>query len=145
MLFRKGVGYTPMKAYGRSKLANLLFTFELQRHLERHNIDCMSVAAHPGVSGTSLGRYMEGKWYVRLLMPLIKRFIQTPAMGALPEMRAASDPAVLGGQYYGPDGKREMKGYPVLCEAMLHAHSLTDAASLWEESERLTGVRYRFE
>ena len=65
-------------------------------------------------------------------------------MGALPEIRAAVDPEVKGGTYYGPDGKKERRGYPVVVESNAASHDLQDAAKLWEESEKLTGVQFKF-
>lgn len=140
--FENGKGYSPMKAYGRSKLANLLFTYELQRKLEAVEKDVIAVAAHPGIAMTNLARYLEKKWFVRLLLPLFKGMAQDQSMGALPQVRASVDPDVKGGEYYGPDGKGERKGYPVVVPSNAASHDKEDAAKLWEESERLTGVKY---
>ena len=142
--FEQGKGYSPMKSYGRSKLSNLLFTYELQRKLEKTGSDTIAVAAHPGVATTNLGRYLEGKLLYKLIYPLFKRISQDQAMGALPQIRASVDPDVKPGEYYGPDGKREMKGYPVLVESNAASHNINDAAKLWDESEKLTGVRFEF-
>jgi len=139
--WENGKDYKPMKAYGRSKLSNLLFTYELQRKLEAAGKDVISVAAHPGVAMTNLARHLEGKFLFRILTPLFKRMAQDQAMGALPQIRASVDPAVKGGEYYGPDGKREYKGYPVVVPSNEASHNLQDAASLWVESEKLTGVK----
>ncbi len=140
--YENGRDYKPMKAYGRSKLSNLLFTYELQRKLEAADKDAIAVAAHPGVAMTNLARHMEGRFLFKLLIPLFKRMAQDPAMGALPQVRASVDPSVKGGEYYGPDGKREYKGYPVVVPSNDASHNQVDAASLWEESEKLTGVKY---
>jgi NAD(P)-dependent dehydrogenase (short-subunit alcohol dehydrogenase family) len=131
-----------MKAYGRSKLANLLFTYELQRRLEAAKSDAIAVAAHPGVAMTNLARHLEGKFLFKVLNPLFKWMAQDQAMGALPQIRASVDPGVKGSEYYGPDGKREFKGYPVIVPSNTASHKLEDAARLWEESARLTGVTY---
>ncbi len=141
-LFVGSKGYSPIKSYGRSKLSNLLFTYELQRKFEQHNISAIAVAAHPGVSHTNLGRYIENKIYYKLLFPLMKSFIQNQEMGALPQIRASVDPKVKGAEYYGPDGFREMKGYPVLVQSSKASHNEDDAKKLWELSEKLTGVKY---
>jgi len=138
--FEGGKGYSPTKAYGRSKLSNLLFTYELQRKLESAGKDTIAVAAHPGVAMTNLGRYMEKKFFYKILYPLFKWMAQDQSMGALPQIRASVDPGVTGGEYYGPDGKREWKGYPVVVTSNEASHSLEDAARLWEISEELTGV-----
>jgi NAD(P)-dependent dehydrogenase (short-subunit alcohol dehydrogenase family) len=130
-----------MKAYGRSKLSNLLFTYELQRTLEAANKDTIAAAAHPGVAMTNLARHLEGKFLFKILSPLFKMMAQDQAQGALPQIRASVDPTVKGGEYYGPDGKREFKGYPVVVPSNEASHNLEDAAKLWKESEKLTGVK----
>jgi NAD(P)-dependent dehydrogenase (short-subunit alcohol dehydrogenase family) len=140
--FEDGREYSPMKAYGRSKLANLLFTYELQRKLESAQSQTIAVAAHPGVARTNLGRYMEGKMMYKLFYPVFKWISQDQAMGALPQIRASVDPNVKGGEYYGPDGRSEMKGFPVLVQSNEASHNLGDATRLWEVSEKLTGVKF---
>jgi NAD(P)-dependent dehydrogenase (short-subunit alcohol dehydrogenase family) len=102
--------YSRVAAYGQSKLANLMFTYELQRRLAPHGTT-VALAAHPGISSTELARYTPAALRVPItwLAPLIS---QTAAMGALPTLRAATDPAALGGQYYGPGGRNEVKGHP---------------------------------
>jgi NAD(P)-dependent dehydrogenase (short-subunit alcohol dehydrogenase family) len=142
--FENGRNYSPTKAYGRSKLANLLFTYELQRRLEAAGKDTIAVAAHPGFALTNLMRHLEKRWLVRLLFPMFRWMAQDQATGALPQIRASVDPRVKGGEYYGPGGKREMKGYPVLVQSSQASHSLRDAAELWEVSEKLTGVHMPF-
>jgi NAD(P)-dependent dehydrogenase (short-subunit alcohol dehydrogenase family) len=129
-------GYNPMGAYGQSKLANLLFTFELQRRLEASGADTIAVAAHPGWTATDLQRHA---WYARWLNPL---FAMSAEKGALPTLRAATAPDVKGGEYYGPGGFYEMRGYPKRVSASDSALSLEDAARLWTTSEELTGVRF---
>jgi NAD(P)-dependent dehydrogenase (short-subunit alcohol dehydrogenase family) len=138
--FENGNGYSPMKAYGRSKLSNLLFTYELQRKLETAEKEIIAVAAHPGVATTNLARHMEGKFIYKILFPFFKGFAQDQAQGALPQIRASVDPSVKGGEYYGPDGRNEMKGYPVIVSSNEASHNLADAERLWKESEDLTGL-----
>lgn len=140
--FEDGKGYKPMKAYGRSKLSNLLFTYELQRRLEAALKDTISLAAHPGVAMTNLARHMEGRILFKILTPLFKRMAQDASMGALPQIRAAVDPEAKGSEYYGPDSKREWKGFPVLVPSNEASHNQEDAKILWEESEKLTGVKF---
>ena len=142
LLFENGKGYSPIKSYGRSKLANLLFTYELQRKMEANGINSIAVAAHPGVSNTNLARYLEDKLIFKILMPLMSPFIQEQDMGALPQIRASVDENVKGGEYYGPDGFNEMKGFPVLVQSNAASHNLEDARKLWEVSEKLTGVSF---
>jgi NAD(P)-dependent dehydrogenase (short-subunit alcohol dehydrogenase family) len=139
--FDNGVDYSPTKAYGRSKLANMLFTYELQRRFEAGKKGTIALAAHPGVARTNLGRYMEGKLLYKLMYPVFKWISQDQEKGALPQIRASVDPYVKGGEYYGPDGRNEMKGFPVLVESNAASHDLSDAARLWDESEKLTGVK----
>jgi NAD(P)-dependent dehydrogenase (short-subunit alcohol dehydrogenase family) len=139
--FEKGRAYSPLKSYGQSKLSNLLFTYEMQRKLESAQKDSISLAAHPGTSMTNLGRHLEGKLMYKILYPLFKRMSQDQAQGALPQIRASIDPRAKGGEYYGPDGRREMTGFPVLVQSNAASHNLSDAARLWEESEKLTGVK----
>ncbi|MFO7671034.1 MAG: oxidoreductase [Bacteroidales bacterium] len=140
--FENGKDYSPIKAYGRSKLSNLLFTYELQRKLEAAKKGTIAVAAHPGVALTNLARYQEGRLLYKIIFPLFKGMVQNQAMGALPQIRASVDPGVKGGQYYGPDGKREFKGYPVVVQSNAASHHPGDAAKLWKESEKLTGVNF---
>lgn len=142
LLYDKAKGYTPLKAYGRSKLANLLFTFELQRYFDTNKIDCLSLAAHPGVSDTNLFNHIAPNWLMNILRPLSRFFIQPAEMGVLPELRAAVDKHAKGSFYYGPDGKREMKGFPVVVQPTQAAMNKESARKLWKQSEKLTGVVY---
>ncbi|MEW2443995.1 SDR family NAD(P)-dependent oxidoreductase [Micromonospora marina] len=132
--------YGRVTAYGQSKLANLMFTYELQRRLVPYGT-IVAVAAHPGVSSTELARNSPAALRIPLtwLAPLIT---QTPAMGALPTLRAATDPAVLGGQYYGPGGRYEVKGHPRLVTSSPQSYDVALQQRLWAASEDLTGVRF---
>jgi len=129
-------GYSAMGAYTQSKLANLLFTFELQRKLQTAGAEMIAVAAHPGWTSTDLQRHT---WWARMLNPL---FAMSSERGALPTLRAATAADVKGGEYYGPDGWREMKGDPARVGTTETAKNLEDAARLWTVSEELTGVRF---
>ncbi|MEV7265019.1 SDR family NAD(P)-dependent oxidoreductase [Micromonospora aurantiaca] len=132
--------YGRVAAYGQSKLANLMFTYELQRRLAPYGTT-VAVAAHPGMSSTELARNTPAALRLPLtwLAPLIT---QTPAMGALPTLRAATDPAVLGGQYYGPGGRYEVKGHPRLVTSSPQSYEVAVQQRLWAVSEDLTGVRF---
>ena len=133
--------YNRWRAYGRSKLANLLFTYELQRRLDNAEIQHVkSLAAHPGVSRTNIaqGLGVIGK----IAMPVAGLFFQSAQMGALPILRAATDPEARGGQYYGPDKPNERKGYPVIVTSSSESHDAEVARRLWEQSEKLTGVKF---
>ncbi|MDY0198274.1 MAG: oxidoreductase [Tenuifilaceae bacterium] len=143
-LFENAQGYNSMRAYARSKLANLLFTYELQRKFEAKGINNLVVAAHPGASFTNLGRHLEGKFLFKVLRPLIIKVLPTPKSGALPQLRAAVDTNVKGGEFYGPSGLMELSGYPVLVKSTKASHNAEDAQKLWTISEELTGVKYGF-
>lgn len=125
--------YSRIGAYGQSKLANLLFTYELQSRLARTG--AIAVAAHPGASSSELGRYAPGA--VQRIAPLLE---QSAEMGALPTLRAAADPTVRGGQYYGPSGLLQLRGYPKLVSSNAKSHDLAVQKRLWAVSEALTGV-----
>lgn len=139
-------GYKPWAAYFQSKLANLLFTFELQRRLHASGQATLALAAHPGGSRTNLGNENPGGLLNNLLVlsrPLLERFVlQGPEMGALPTLRAAVDPSAGGGEYYGPDGFNEQTGYPVRVGSSQRSKDEETARRLWQVSEELTGVKY---
>ena len=142
LMYQNGNVYSPRRAYGTSKLANLLFTYELQRRFEKSPGDAIAVAAHPGISNTSLADHLFERWNVKPLRPLMGLMFQSAAMGSLPSIRAAVDPSVVGGQYYGPDGSGERSGFPVIVESNPASHNLDDAKLLWKISEELTGIHY---
>ena len=127
--------------YGQSKLANLMFSYELQRRLQAAGSPAIAVAAHPGLTRTDLARYLSRvmtAFYVLTERPLA----QPAAMGALGTLRAATDPAVRGGEYYGPTRWRGERGYPGLISSSERSHDEAAQRRLWRDSERLTGVRY---
>jgi NAD(P)-dependent dehydrogenase (short-subunit alcohol dehydrogenase family) len=137
-------GYKPWPAYYRSKLANLLFTYELQRRLTGAGAATMALAAHPGNARTDLWRHsrLDQALYRPGLSPLTFWFAQSAHMGALATLRAATDPAAAGGEYYGPPGRQQFTGHPVRVESSAQSHDEADAARLWAISEELTGVSY---
>jgi NAD(P)-dependent dehydrogenase (short-subunit alcohol dehydrogenase family) len=137
--------YQKWFAYGQSKLSNLLFGFELQRRALAVDAGIVSVAAHPGLSDTSLWKNtpLGGNRFGEALGSVFGRAIgQPPAQGAWPLLRAATDPDVLGGEYFGPDGRNEWRGFPVLVAASAAAYDTADAAWLWARSVEWTGVDY---
>lgn len=142
LLYDDGKSYDSMQAYRRSKLANLLFTYELQRRLAKNNADVIAVAAHPGVSPTNLVNHLKGSLVFNLFELLSAFITHSPDKAALPEIRAAVDPEVKGGEYYGPNGFLEMKGDPVLVQSTKESHDTSLAEKLWEVSEELTGVKF---
>ncbi|MGW7168536.1 SDR family NAD(P)-dependent oxidoreductase [Streptomyces sp. NPDC054884] len=132
--------YSRVAAYGQSKLANLMFTYELQRRLGSLSTT-ISVAAHPGLANTDLVRNLPAA--MRVIAPVIGPLMsQKPEMGALPTLRAATDPAVRGGQYYGPDRMGESRGHPKVVESSPESHDRTVQQRLWTVSEDLTGVKF---
>lgn len=142
LLFEDGKNYSPMKAYGRSKLANLLFTYELERQFESSENDAIAVASHPGGSRTNLDRHLKGKFLFKLFWPIFRLISMNQAQGALPQIRASVDTKVKGGQYYGPH--RNMTGFPVVVKSNKASHNKADARKLWEMSEELTGISFEF-
>jgi NAD(P)-dependent dehydrogenase (short-subunit alcohol dehydrogenase family) len=131
-------GYSRLAAYGQSKLANLLFTYELQRRLAGADQATIAVAAHPGGSNTELGRHLPAV----IGVPAMKLFSQSAAMGALPTLRAAIDPTVRGGQYYGPGGFGGLRGHPKLVPSSKQSQDTDLQQRLWQVSEELTGITY---
>ncbi|HLN61670.1 MAG TPA: oxidoreductase [Symbiobacteriaceae bacterium] len=136
-------GYSAMKFYGQSKLANLHFAVELQQRLQRSGASAISVGCHPGIAATNLmsrGSGKESGWFMNFAMKLVA---QPAEMGALPTLYAATHPALKGGEYIGPDGAGNRKGYPTA--ATTDVAKLFDAAvaqRLWTVSQQLTGVPY---
>ena len=139
-------GYRKWPVYGMSKLANLLFTFELHRRAEAAGLPLTAAAAHPGYTRTNLqtaGPRMAGAKLTELIMKAGNAIVtQSPQMGALPTVYAAVAEDVGGGDYIGPGGLAEMRGYPVKVKATRAARDPRDAAKLWEVSESLTGVTF---
>ncbi len=137
-------GYEPWGAYGRSKVANLLFAYELNRRLTQAGKQTISTAAHPGYAATNL-QTKAGSWLARQAMKVTNFLLAQPAAkGALPQLRAATDPHVQGGDYYGPNGRQESKGAPVKVDSNELSKDEAVAKRLWAVSEGLTGVRYDF-
>ncbi len=128
--------YSRVGAYGQSKLANLLFTYELQRRLTGERTTAL--AAHPGGSDTELIRHLPR--VMQVAVPLLRPLFQDAAAGALPTLRAATDPGALGGQYFGPDGLGGTRGYPKVVPSSDQSHDTELQRRLWAVSEELTGV-----
>jgi NAD(P)-dependent dehydrogenase (short-subunit alcohol dehydrogenase family) len=138
-------GYRADDAYAQSKLANLLFTYELAARLQAAGAGTIALAAHPGLARTGLFRW-DPRLTRALLSPALRPLtfwgLHSAQAGALPALRAAADPAARAGEYYGPGGWREYTGYPVRVESAGPSHDLASQRRLWEASERLTGVSY---
>jgi NAD(P)-dependent dehydrogenase (short-subunit alcohol dehydrogenase family) len=135
--------YRPMAAYGQSKLANLLFSFELQRRSAAAKGGISSIAAHSGISRTDLLPNGSGRMSFQ---GLVRRYLwflfQAASQGALPTLFAATSPDAKAGAYYGPDRFRETRGFPAPAKVPALAQDTSLAAQLWEESERLTKVSF---
>ncbi len=138
--------YKPWTAYSQSKLANLLFTYELQRRVDAAGLPVGAYAAHPGYSATNLssvGPAMTGstvqQWTMRVADKLLA---QSAAMGALPTLYAATVPGLAPASYVGPSGFNEGRGHPTLVTARDTAHDESVAAALWARSEELIGLRF---
>ncbi len=126
--------YRKWQAYGDSKLANLYFTRQLQRRFAEDSASTIAVAAHPGWSATNLQRY------VPRAMVFNRFFAQSSAMGALPELYAATAEDVAGGEYFGPRGFGGFRGYPIRCASSALSENRQLAERLWAVSEELTGI-----
>jgi hypothetical protein len=135
--------YDPWKACNQSKLANLMFALELQRRLQRAGASTWALAAHPGASITNLFATPGGFFVKRVVSPFMMRFMFQPAQqGVLPILYAATARDAKPGGFYGPSGYKEMKGSPAPAAIPPAALDEAVAARLWQESERLTGVRF---
>jgi NAD(P)-dependent dehydrogenase (short-subunit alcohol dehydrogenase family) len=137
-------GYRPDTAYYQSKLANLLFTYELDRRLRAAGAPVAALGAHPGVVATGLFR-TRSRLNQALISPRLRVlnfwFAQGVEMGALPALRAAADPRAQSGEFYGPR-RRYDTGYPVVVPSSARSREVADQARLWAVSEELTGVRF---
>jgi NAD(P)-dependent dehydrogenase (short-subunit alcohol dehydrogenase family) len=138
--------YKPGDAYGQSKLANLLFTNELQARLAAAGARTIALAAHPGNARTELWRTSSRVERV-LIDPRLRWLnfwlVQSAELGALPTLRAAVDPSARGGDYYGPARWFQFTGYPTRVESSARSHDAVAQRRLWDTSEQLTGVSYR--
>lgn len=136
-------GYKPMPVYRQSKLATLMFAFELQRRSLASGWGITSIAAHPGISRTELIHNGSGRMSVGgLARTLLWFMFQPPAKGALPTLFAATSPDAVPGGYYGPDKLGETRGSPSLARIPPQANDDAVAARLWDVSAKLTGARF---
>ncbi len=135
-------GYSKMKAYGQSKLACLMFAYELQDRLEAAGSGVIAASAHPGVSKTNLFQNIP-KFVQVLMVPFLPLFTHSPEKAALPMLYAALGDDVKGGDYFGPTGFKGMKGEPAKVKSKAHSHDKAVAKKLWEVSEKLTGEDFK--
>ncbi|HCC71518.1 MAG TPA: short-chain dehydrogenase [Bacteroidales bacterium] len=126
--------YSPMKSYRQSKLANLLFAYELQRNLNEKNADSISIAAHPGISATNI------VWLPFPVNKLKDLVLMRAYRGAMPGIMAATDSDLRGGEYIGPSGRWQSFGYPEILKSSVASYDRTLWKRLWEVSEELTGI-----
>jgi NAD(P)-dependent dehydrogenase (short-subunit alcohol dehydrogenase family) len=137
--------YSRWGAYGQSKLANLMFCFELQRRAVAADTALLSLAAHPGYASTNLQFAAPDRFYEKAYMWIGNHlFAQSADMGALPTLYAATVPDLPGGTYIGPGGAGEQRGHPKVVSAAGKAYDESAWRRLWERSEDLTGVHYEF-
>ncbi len=145
-LFFETRRYDKWAAYAQSKLANLLFAFELQRRAAKKKLAVLSLGAHPGYSATELqgkGPKAEGSSLLEGFMKVANAVVaQSQERGALPQLRALTDPAAQGGELYGPSGFQEVWGDAVRVQAVAAAHDEATARGLWERSKELTQVDF---
>ena len=137
-------GYQRWRAYGQSKLANLLFTSELQRRLDEAGSALRAMAAHPGYASTNLQSRTENAVQNTVLAIGNRIFAQSDEMGALPTLYAATQD-IPGNSYVGPDGFQEQRGHPKLVGRSEAARDAETARRLWDLSEQLTGVTFPLE
>ena len=130
--------YNKMRSYGDSKIANLYFTYELARQLQTKGLKALVTAAHPGWTATDLQRHSG---LFSFLNPV---FAMKGPQGALPTLRAAVDPDAKSGDYYGPDGWQEWRGWPIKVESNALSQDAGIAKKLWDMSKEKTGIKYDF-
>lgn len=140
LTYERGRRYSALRAYADSKLAGLLFTYELQRRLTGSST--IAVAAHPGGAATNLGRRMSDRRWYRAVLPVLERLSQSAAEAARPILRAATDPDAVGGEFFGPSGLLGMRGHPIVVKTARRSYDAHEAERLWEISEELTGVQF---
>ena len=132
--------YDKQKAYGQSKLACLMFAYELDRRLKAQQLSVKSLAAHPGLSRTNLFRHLTEM--MKLLTPFVYPFTQSAKSGAQPQIKAALDEKLTGGEYLGPSGFQEYSGKPKVVGSNAISKNKEKAKRLWEISEKLCNFQY---
>jgi len=131
-------GYGRWRAYGRSKMEMLLFAYEMQRRLTRADKSTISLTAHPGLAQTNIMPAQANNDFAKKFLTLVASFLKPTIYGAMPLIRAATDPEVAGGEYFGPSKDR----MPDVVKSNKASHNLETAKKLWEVSETLTGLHY---
>lgn len=141
-LFYDKTSYKPAFAYGRSKLENLLFTYELARRVKEADLPIKVLAAHPGVSSTNLGHHVYKKRFYKVFKSTTTRFSQSAYQGSLPGIRAAVDPEAKSGTFYGPDKRFGVMGNPYVCSSTKRSKNESDQQKLWAFSEKITNTTF---
>ena len=134
--------YRPWARYNQSKLANLLFTFELDRRLKGRGEQLVAAAAHPGLANTNLTSGMNHPAALDIVGAFFRLLGQTGALGALPTLYAATAAGVRGGDFYGPGGPGQLRGTPVRVMPAAQARDPDAARRLWDVSTKLTGITF---
>ena len=133
-------GYIPFKFYSQSKYANLLFGKKLDNILKERGAETISIICHPGVSATNLTSRGSGKPSPGILSWGFRLIGQPASMGALPTLFAATQPGLKGGEFIGPDGWDNWRGYPVVTNELQKHYKESDAEELWRVSKEITGI-----
>lgn len=142
LMYQNKKGYLKTKAYARSKLENLLFTYALADKVEQAGKNIKVLAAHPGVSKTNLGHHIHHTKFYKAFDVLSRRYSQSAYQGCLPGVRAATDPDAQNGTYYGPDKMFGMKGNPVVVTSNKKSHNKHLQEQLWNVSELRTNTTF---
>lgn len=142
LMYDNKKGYAKTKAYARSKLENLLFTYDLADKVEKAGLNIKVLAAHPGVSRTNLGHHIHQTKFYKAFEILSSKFSQSAYQGSLPGVRAATDKDAKNGTYYGPDKRFGMKGHPVVVSSSKKSHDKAVQKQLWDVSELRTNTTF---
>jgi len=142
LMYKDGKGYKTFTAYGRSKLENLLFTYELANRVESAGLPIKVLAAHPGVASTNLGHHIYEKGIYKTFKYSTGAFSQDAYHGCLPGVRACTDPEAQNGTFYGPDKRFGTKGNPYVCSSTKRSKDKELMTTLWGVSEQLTNTTF---
>jgi NAD(P)-dependent dehydrogenase (short-subunit alcohol dehydrogenase family) len=145
LMYQNKKGYAKTKAYARSKLENLLFTYALAEKVEEAGKNIKVLAAHPGVSKTNLGHHIHHTKFYKVFDIVSRRYSQSAYQGCLPGVRAATDPDAKNGTYYGPDKTFGMKGHPVVVSSSKKSLNKELQETLWKISELRTNTTFNIE
>jgi len=142
LMYKDGKGYKTFTAYGRSKLENLLFTYELADRVEKAGLPIKVLAAHPGIASTNLGHHIYEKGIYKTFKFSTGAFSQDAYHGSLPGVRACTDPNAENGTFYGPDKRFGTKGAPYVCSSTKRSKDKELMTTLWGVSEQVTNTTF---